>query len=201
MPDTPRCDATSKRSGERCKRAPAVGLTKCSMHAGLSKEERQRTAAEHRAMQKASATLARLDVEPVTNSLEELQWLAAVAHAWIEQIAAMVNELERRVRYEGRLRGEQLRGEVALLERAMDRCLAVNSSIVRLGIDHRLTTIKETDARNVADALAAVLTELDLDPSQSRAARQSFARRLRTLGATREAERTRRLQIIQGTPA
>jgi hypothetical protein len=38
-------------------------------------------------MQQGARELARLDVPPVTNSLAELQWLAGVAHAWLETSA------------------------------------------------------------------------------------------------------------------
>ena len=42
--DKPTCDATSKRTGQRCRHAPCPDLTKCSTHCGLSKQERKRAA-------------------------------------------------------------------------------------------------------------------------------------------------------------
>jgi hypothetical protein len=141
-------------------------------------------------MQQGARELARLDVLPVTNSLAELQWLAGVAHAWLETAARLVNRLsEDAIRYEGRLHGEMLRAEVALLERSMERVATINSRIAKLDIESRLTTIKERDATELIDAFDATLRALGLDgPDAWRASHVDFASRLRAIHARRQVE-------------
>ena len=62
------------------------------------------------------------DSAPVANPLEALQALAGRALALESAIGAMVNKLNGDLRYDTETGGEQLRAEVAVLERAMDRC-------------------------------------------------------------------------------
>lgn len=49
--DTPRCTATSKQSGQRCKRAPIVGGTVCRMHGGAAPQVKQAALARLQAYQ------------------------------------------------------------------------------------------------------------------------------------------------------
>lgn len=67
---------------------------------------------------------------PVDNPLEELQALAGRVLAWERAIGELVNGLSE-IRYESEHGGEQFRVEVALLERAMDRCERVMVAMAR----------------------------------------------------------------------
>lgn len=184
------CDATSKRTGQRCKRTPCPGLAKCSTHCGLSKTERQRAAEDARLLRQATAELARLDVQPVTNSLAELQWVAGVARAWLETAARLVNKLsDDAIRYEGRLQGEQLRAEILLLERSIERVANINTRIAKLGLDERLTTIHTRDGHDILNALNATLRDIGISSGDAwRAAHLNFGARLRALHKTRQVQ-------------
>jgi hypothetical protein len=170
-----RCTGTSKQSGERCKRPPAKGLDKCSIHAGLSKAKRKVAAAESRLRQ----DLARLDVAPVDNPLEEIARVAAQVLWFKDRVAERVNELTS-IRYstDG---GEQLRAEVALFERSLDRCEKFLTAMARLNIDERLARISEQQADLVTFAVTAALEELGLSPDQQTEARRHVARHLRAV--------------------
>jgi hypothetical protein len=161
-------------------RTPAVGLTKCAFHCGLSKAERDRIADDVRITRQANAELARLQVEPVANSLDELRFAAGVAHAWLVVAAGLINRLTAdSIRYEGKLRGEQLRSEVALWERALERVADINAKIARLNLDERLTLIRERDFADIVAALRVALQPLD--PATRAVVQRAFADRIRAL--------------------
>jgi hypothetical protein len=101
--------------------------------------------------------LARLDVEPVDDRLRELAKLAGQVLAWRDELAARVNALTSLRYTAGESRTEQLRAEVALFERALDRCAALLGLMARLGIDTRLARISERQADAVVRAADAAI--------------------------------------------
>lgn len=157
------CSATSKRSGERCKRPPCAGANTCYMHGG-----RTAKAAERVIEQRARAELARLNLTPVDDPLSALAGVTAEVLAWKDQIAAKVNDLTT-LRYstEG---GEQLRAEVALWERALDRCERFLTAMAKLNIDERLAAIAEAQAQAVMDAIRIGLEAAGVDSGQRKVA-------------------------------
>lgn len=173
--DSPQCVATSKRSGKRCKRLPSVGLDKCSMHAGVSKERRQVAASAAQ----LNLELARLDLAPVENPLIEMGRVAAQVLWFKDRVAERVNQLTS-IRYstDG---GEQLRAEVALFERALDRCEKFLTAMAKLNIDERLARIEEQQSDLITFAVTAALEELGLSAEQQAEARRGVARHLRAV--------------------
>ena len=156
------------------------GYGRCRKHLGNAPTvaraaERERLEAEVR------AELARLDVTPVGNPLEELQKLAGRVLAWEKAIGELVNRLSG-IRYESEHGGEQLRAEVALLERAMDRCERVLVAMARLNIDERLARVTERQAALVTDVIKGALDDLGIDRSGEEV-RKVMARRLRLVAA------------------
>ncbi|MCP2336136.1 hypothetical protein [Actinomadura rupiterrae] len=140
------------------------GSDKCRMHLG------RKTAGVKLAYQ-AEQALARLDAPPVENALEELKALGGEAKAWKDAMAERVNELTS-IRYstDG---GEQLRAEIALFERAMDRCEKILTSIARLNIDERLAAIEEA---KVAALIALIDYAVEPLPEAERAVASSRIR-------------------------
>lgn len=169
-----RCIATSKRTGKRCGRPPAIGLDKCSMHAGISKDRRLAVAREAELKQQ----LARLDLAPVENPLKEIAVVAAQVLWFKDQVAERVNELTS-LRYstEG---GKQLRAEVALFERALDRCEKFLGSMARLNIDERLVRIEQAKAEVIVAAVDAALAKAGVSGERATEARREAARHLRS---------------------
>lgn len=181
--DSRRYCGARKRQGEGdCKRPAGWGTDhpgegQCKLHGGST---HGRTAAAHirQAEREAAAELARLDVAPVADPLTELAKLAGQVIAWRDSMADQVNKLTT-LGYENDKTGEQLRTDVALFERAMDRCISVLGTMARLKIDERLVNIEKARVDFVADALAATLTELELDPDARQRAIDGLVRRLR----------------------
>lgn len=176
------CGAAKRQGdGGPCRKPAGWGTShpgrgRCRLHGGSTRSQSKR-AADEEIEERARAVLARLDVAPVGNPLAELQKLAGQVLAFKDAIGRMVNELES-IRYETEF-GEQLRAEVALFERAMDRCERVLVAMARLGIDERLAKIEEAKARIVIEAVEVALAELGLDRRTQLAARPIIARELR----------------------
>lgn len=132
--------------------------------------------------QQARQILYRHDAAPVSDPLEALQRLAGRALALEETIGELVNNL-RSVRYETETGGEQLRAEVAVLERAMDRCGRLLVDIAKLNIEERMAKVTEKQAAMAMDAMSAALRDMGLSTEQQREARQRVAGHLRLVPA------------------
>jgi hypothetical protein len=158
------------------------GFGRCRKHLGNAPTV-AKAAERERLEYEARAELARLDVKPVDNPLAELQKLAGQALAWKDAIGSMVNDLKS-IRYENGF-GEQLRAEVELFERAMDRCERVLVAMARLNIDERMVKISEAQGKVIIEVMQAAFAELGLDPEIRAAVRPVIARHLR-LAAERE---------------
>ena len=112
--------------------------------------------AEAKLEEAARKLLYKHDAAPVTNHLEALQKLAGRALALEEFIGETVNDLKH-LRYGTEGGGEQLRAEVAVLERAMDRCGKLLTDLARLNIEERLAAVREATARMLEQALDVAL--------------------------------------------
>lgn len=179
-PDKVQCKATASTSGNRCRRAAIPGGTVCAFHGGNAPQVRAK-ANERVAEAQLRKELGKLQIVPVENPLLELQILAGEAKAWKELCADHVARLER-LRYGGQA-GEQIRGEILLFERAMDRCGTILAVIARCNIDERLARIQERQVELVADAVSRVLAEMGLSQEQQREARHGLSRHLRLVAS------------------
>ena len=177
-----RCTGKTKRGP--CIKPPVRGATVCTSHGGsapqVKAKAQERVAEEEarRALGKLSAVLG--PVEPVQNPLLELSKIAGEALLWKQVIAERVAELEQ-LRYQG-AGGEQVRAEIALFERALDRCSTVLANIVRLNIDERLATITDRQGHIIAAVITSVLEQLDLGDKADQV-RELVAVELERLGA------------------
>lgn len=175
--DEHRCPAHLKASRRRCRQPRIEGAPTCRMHGSAAPQVR--AAAARRVLdQQAAAALARLDVDPVADPLTELSRLAGQVCAWRDALAAKVNALTD-LRFEDAKGAEQLRSEVALWERALDRCGSLLTAIARLGIDERLARISERQADAVIRALDAGLAAAGVTGDSATEARKAAARALR----------------------
>jgi hypothetical protein len=170
-----------RTNGEPCNNWPVRGALVCRKHGGGAPQVR---AAASRALaeQEVRRGLARLDVAAVDDPLTELSKLAGQVVAWKDALADKVNELTT-LRYEAMGAGtEQLRAEVALFERALDRCAAVLGLIAKLGIDDRMARISELQAAAVVRALDAGLRHAGVTGTVAAESRAVAARELRSVG-------------------
>jgi len=182
----------TERAGERCANIRMAGLTVCKNHGGAAqKEVGRRRVAEAKLMAEA----ARLVGRPVENPLTELSALAGRARAMMDILEDRVQVLfdapeddeadhaggASGIRYRGGA-GEQIRGEVQLYERAMDRLGRLLVDIGRLDIDNRLARIHERQVEAVVAALEAGLNAAGIRDQQQRAvAKTTAARHLRAV--------------------
>lgn len=155
----------------------------CKMHGGRAPQNR--AAAERRGVENdARRTLGRLNIVAVDNPLEELSKLAGEIVAWKDMLGAKVAELaDLTSGDEGGSAAlpdaDRVRAEIVLFERGLDRCVTVLGQIARLNIDERLTTIRETQLRQVSDALTMAMRDAGMDTSKQREVVGSLGRHLR----------------------
>lgn len=186
---SPKCGGTNRQGGP-CKNAAGYktdhpGAGNCTFHGGSTRTGRISALNEQ-----AERLLHRMDAPPCSDPLEALQRLAGRALALEEVIGKLVNDLTE-IRYESGGDsefgkgggGEQLRAEVGVLERAMDRCGRLLVDIARLNIDERLARVTERQAEMMQAALTATLGEMGFEPAQQADARKRIARHLRSVPA------------------
>lgn len=166
-----RCRGT-KRTGDQCTRPPIRGGTVCRMHGGAAP---QVLAAAHRRMltkaaeADALAILAHEGIEQIDDPILELGKLASAAKALTLALAQRVNALES-IRYKGVQGSEQLRAEVAMYERSLDRTGKFLEVLAKLGFQERQVQVSEQIAAQVTDVLKEILDDLQLNSEQRRQA-------------------------------
>jgi P27 family predicted phage terminase small subunit len=175
-----KCGGKKKQSEGTCAQAagwgtPHPGTGRCKLHGGCAPSSV--TAGVNA---QAARLLYQRDAPPVTNPLEALQRLAGRALALEEVIGEKVNELKG-LRYESGGGGEQIRGELQLLERSMDRAGKLLVDIAKLGIEDKLAVIKERTAVMLEQALAAALAASGCDLDGQQRAQEAFKRQLRVV--------------------
>jgi hypothetical protein len=175
-----------RTSGEPCKGYAVKGALVCYAHGGASPRARN-AAAMKLAEDKARKLLIKMGVTPpVVNSLEELQRVAGEVVAWKDACAEMINKLheeEVALRYESSQHLEQVRTEVLLWERSLDRAVATLSALARLNLDQRLVGIKEKTAEMISAALASSLAKGGIDTEAANIVRREFSKRLKLVEA------------------
>lgn len=174
-----RCKSKSKQTGAQCRNPAIPGGLVCRFHGGATKASQAAFAANREAAAVEKA-IGQLRIDPLGDPLLELKKLAGEVVAWKDAIAQHVAKLTS-LRYstDG---GEQVRGEVVLFERAMDRCASVLGLIAKLNIDDRLVAIEEAKVAKIIDALDATLDALDLPVARRLEAKRGMAQKLRAIG-------------------
>lgn len=161
-----------------CGLYPMKGLTVCRSHGGAAPQV-QRAAAKAQTRREIAKAVDILDAPPITDPLRALQELAGQVVEWKDALAARVDLNQ--LRYESNIMTEQTRGEVQLLERAMDRCNTVLATIAKLNIDERLARIDEATAVMLVRALEAGLASAGIAGPAALRAREVMRGHLRML--------------------
>lgn len=166
------CKAKAKSTGKRCARYSIEGGTVCRAHGGASKQAK--SAAKRRQVEAkaaaevaaaADAVLAFRAERALENPLDGLARLATEVTAFKDALAARVNALTS-IRYEDMKSAEQLRSEVALYERALDRTARLLETMVKLDFEKRMLALNEAQLDLMADAIRIILDGLDLTQEQ-----------------------------------
>jgi hypothetical protein len=153
----------------------------CVIH-GSRSPQAARKAAERLAEQDALRLLNAMDITPVADPLTALQQLAGEVVAWKQILSGKVAELKGDYRYQHQT-GEQLRAEVLLFERALDRCASTLAAISKLGIDDRLARVREREADMLERAMNTALLKMGLTDDQQREGRRIISTEIRALEA------------------
>lgn len=190
-PNTPRCGAKKRRKGENgedlfCGRVAGWGTDhngfgNCKFHGG-STPSQKKAADRWKTDKDARRELERLDVviTPVTDPLTELSRLTGEAVAWKNLMDEKIQGLaEEEWRFTDEKGQEQLRSEIALWERALDRCERFLTAMAKLNIDERLARIDEQQAEIIIKAVQATLRDLGMTLEEQENARKQLARQLR----------------------
>lgn len=172
------CGARKRQGEGTCHRpagwgTPHPGTGNCKLHGGCTRD--QITADT---VNRAYAELAQLDVLPVGDPLEQLAILAGQVLAWRDSMADRINALGS-LRYESAEGGEQLRAEVSLWERALDRCERVLTAMARLNIGERMAKVSEAQLELMEKALRYALDDAGLGLEEQDRAANVFTRHLR----------------------
>jgi hypothetical protein len=125
-----------------------------------------------------------LEPAPVGNPLVELLALAGEMAEWkkiMQEVVAYLLSKER-VRYAHDRVGEQLRAEVLIYERAIERLASLYVKIAKLGIQQQLVQIEAEQVRLIERALDVVLAKRGLGLVEQEEARADLAAELARAG-------------------
>ena len=170
------CGAQTRTTehGGGCRKPIKKTQKRCKIHGGGAPRARAKEH-ERELEQAANAAIQGMDIKPVDNPLVALSQVAGEILAWKDLMATHVAKLNDKLRYEGEA-AEQIRGEVTLYERAMDRAVQVLAAIGRLKIDERLAAITDAQVRQMGIILEGALSALGLDYEQKRTAFAEMSR-------------------------
>lgn len=182
--DDRRCTATSKRSGERCRKPAIVGGTVCAMHGG--KSPAVAAAAEQRQVEaQAEATITKLwpglaAASPVKDPVDQMERLAGALTSMLDQVGEKVNGLDHLAGGTGLT---QLRGELVLLDKVAGHLRALLADMARLGIAERQVRIEEDQAAIITTAFRAAIAVVQLLPADRDLVVRTFLEQLGTPAA------------------
>lgn len=112
--------------------------------------------------------------DAVQDPYRELMLLAGEMRAWKNMLRKRVALLKpAQYRYQGRT-GEQLRAEIVLYERAMERLGSMLVAIAKLNLDARLVGIRQQTLDMLDRALTQAFTKAAVPPEKMEEARQVF---------------------------
>lgn len=158
--------------GPRCRQRIKPGEVVCHIHGGSAPAVR--TAAQIRKAEimnrhNLKKRAERDGIARIEDVYEELEANAAEAKAFKQICFEQVKRLEGEIRYKSTA-GEQLRAEVALYERAMERANKFLIDYVKLGIADRRVKVAEAQALILVGVIQNILDRLDLSRDQKRIA-------------------------------
>lgn len=156
----------------RCQRSAIKGHHVCSTHGGsisTTKAAAQRNLAERRFTSELAQVADMHLAAPVDNPLAALQQLAGEILTMKNIFAMRVAKLKE-AGY-GSKAGEQLKADVAVYERALDRCGKVLTDIARLNIDDRLAKIEEKQAELMVAVFIEAVSRMGMGERQAEARR------------------------------
>lgn len=158
------CCATSTTTGQRCKRYAIEGATVCRAH-GAAAPQVQRRAAERVLETRLAGELTRREIEPVTNPVEAVQYLAGESLAWLDVVRGQVAKLSA-VNYSDERGSQDVRPAIALYERALVNAARLTTDMVRLGVEAKLATQLEKQAAEIVALVRLAVQKARAEPDR-----------------------------------
>jgi len=169
--------------GRRCRSWIRPGELVCKRHGGnvpATKTKAQVRAAEIQARHQLKMRAQARGIPNIEDVYAELEQNAAEAQAFKQVCFDRLEAIGDSWRYSSTA-GEQLRAEVALYERAMERANKFLVDYVRLGIADRRVKVAEAQALILVGVIQNVLGRLDLTRDQKRIAAVVVPEELRAI--------------------
>jgi hypothetical protein len=173
-----RCEHFAASSGNQCKVKPVKGYPFCMTHLNTA------SVSEIALVRGKDVLFSDIRGRKIENPLEELGSLVSEVLVYKDYCAMQVAKLRGDERYEGR-GGEQLRAEVALYERSLDRAGRMLIEWSRLDIDERLMKIEEAKAMAILEVIRRALLAAELDEDTRAIAEKVAIKELKALGRGR----------------
>jgi hypothetical protein len=168
------CAHKAARTGKQCEAKPVEGYPLCQRHMETA------SIREIALVRGKGDAFDEIEGKKVDNPLEALADLVSEVLLYKDFCAQRVADLRGNHRYEGRA-GEQLRAEVALYERSLDRSGKLLIEWSRLNIDERLSRIEEAKAKALLEIVRRTLQAADLTDEQRLSAEGVLMKEMRAL--------------------
>lgn len=177
-----RCVFIIKKTGQQCQRPAIAGAVVCTAHGGLMTNIRKAAAMKLTEAKVRAQIEDMRDVAPITSVGDvyaDLLEVFSVCRAWRLILQDRVSYLRNLHTHEET--GEQVRADVLLFERSLERSAKIGETLARLNLDERKQALDERAAAQVALVFQAILAELDLTPAQQAKAAEVVPAKVREL--------------------
>lgn len=185
MPGQRICTA-HKTNGDPCGSWAMRGQMVCYRHGGAAPQNRR--AAENRLAEvQAAKTIEELaDAPPMASITDVYDWLlqiAGTAKTWSEILQTRVAKLQKLGDESNAFMGTQIKADVMLFERALDRSAKLGEALVRLDLEGRKQALDERVVGQLVSVLRLVLGDLNLTDEQAMVAELMVPKRLKEVSA------------------
>lgn len=178
------CGAAKRQGTGQCTRPAGwgtdhPGFGTCKFHGGCTPAS-TKAAAEQEARYLLGVLVP--GREPVEDPSRELRQIATLALTWMEACQGAIGHLKD-FRFLDAKGAEQLRSEIPMFERSIDRAANLLAAIAKLGLDEREVAVSEAKAQMLLRALEAGLAENGITGPKALAVKQATGRHLRIVKA------------------
>ena len=176
------CGAAKRQGTGQCTRPAGwgtdhPGFGTCKFHGGCTLASTKAAAEQETRYLLGTLTATR---DPVDDPAAELRRIAALALTWMEACGQAIADLKN-FRFLDAKGAEQLRSEIPMFERSMDRAATLLAAIAKLGLDEREVAVSEAKAQMLLRALEAGLAENGITGPVAAAVKQATGRHLRLI--------------------
>jgi hypothetical protein len=184
VPITKQC-ISPKRNGEPCRRPPVRGALVCFQHGGQLPPVKKAAAValtEEKVRREISSMRDVPQMTGVHDLYTELLEVASACRQWRKLLQDRVSYLNN-LGYSTLESGEQVRADVLLFERALERSAKVGEMLARLNLDERKAALDERMAAQLGLCIQMILSDLNLTEEQRAIAARVAPKRVRELTA------------------